>query len=295
MRKYILFFFLFNITAVFTQELYLHKVSKVKERTYTYQKIKNKKNLKLDFYKPKNIKGEYPLLVYVHGGGFSGGNRDDVIAKDFANEMASYGYAVASISYRLTMKNLGFGCSTAADLKLKAFDEASADISNAIQYILKRNRKFNINKNKIVLVGSSAGAETILNLAYTYKNTILEDDFNFAGIISMSGALKNIQKITKKNAIPTQLFHGKKDELVPYATAAHHYCLPTDVGFLTLYGSRSIADQLKKLNKSYYLYSIEDGDHSWNSRPIYECKKEILDFLYVDVLNNQKRQIEKNI
>ena len=122
----------------FSQQKYLEKVSKVKKRTYTYQRFKNQENLKLDFYTPRKAKGQLPLLVYVHGGGFSGGKRDDAISKEFAKEMASYGYAVASISYRLTMQGLGFDCNTKANFKIKAFNEASKDISHAIDYILKK-------------------------------------------------------------------------------------------------------------------------------------------------------------
>lgn len=295
MKHIISLLFLFVVLNCFSQQKYLEKFSKVKKRTYTYQRFNNQENLKLDFYKPRKVKGEYPLLIYVHGGGFSGGKRDDAISKEFAEEMACYGYAVASISYRLTMQGLGFGCNTKANLKIKAFNEASKDISYAIKYILRRNRKFKINEKQIILVGSSAGAEAILNLAYVFDNTILGNDFKFAGIVSMAGAVTKVENITSKTAIPTQLFHGKKDKLVPYGTAPHHYCVSTDTGYLKLYGSKAIANKLKKIGKPYYLYTAEEGNHSWNSIPIFECKKEILDFLFFDVLKNQQRQTEVKI
>lgn len=284
-------FFLNN----FSQEKYLEKGFKFSASTYTYQRIKKEKNLKLDFYKPKKTKGKVPLLIYVHGGGFSGGDKKDKISKDFAIEMAAHGYAVASISYRLTMKGIGFGCTTNAALKKETFNEVSKDISYAVKYLLKRNRKFKIDANTIVLVGSSAGAEAILNLAYVYDNTILDANFKFAGIIAMAGATVSVDKITKETAIPTQLFHGTEDKLVPYNIASHHYCDVNSVGYLNLFGSKAIADKLKSINKPFYLYSIKGGNHSWNSRPIYECKNEIIDFLYYDVLKKKNRQITTEI
>ncbi|MCG1035533.1 carboxylesterase family protein [Polaribacter sargassicola] len=286
-----LFFFL----NTYSQKPYLEKTAKFSERTYTYQRIKKEKNLKLDFYKPKKIKGKVPLLIYVHGGGFSGGSRSDKISKDFAIEMAAHGYAVASISYRLTMKGIGFGCTTNAALKIQAFNDVSKDISYAVQYFLKRNRKFKIDTDKIILVGSSAGAEAVLNLAYVYENKILDANFKFAGIIAMAGATISVDKINEKTAIPTQLFHGIKDNLVPYNVASHHYCKKDATGYLPLFGSKAIADKLKSLNKPFYLYSIKEGDHSWNARPIYQCKNEIIDFLYYDVLHPKNRQIETEI
>jgi para-nitrobenzyl esterase len=285
-----LFLFLF-FNSVTSQVIYFDSISKVKKRTFKYTKIDGKK-LKLDFYRPKKIRRNYPLIVYVHGGGFSGGKRDESYITNFANFLTQRGYAVASISYRLTMKEKGFGCNTNAIDKINAFNAASEDISFALQYILKKQRRFKINTTKITLAGSSAGAEAVLHLAYVYENNILPKDFKFAGIISMAGALISDNNINLKTAIPTQLFHGTSDKLVPYNKAPHHYCSKNDVGYLPLYGAKAIADKLKSLSTSYYLYAIENGDHSWNSRPMYQCKKEILDFLYYDVLQQKNRQTE---
>ena len=286
----ILFFF-----NTFSQVTYLDKSSKFSERTYTYLRIKKEKNLKLDFYKPKKVKTKFPLLIYVHGGGFSGGDRKDKISTDFAKEMVQYGYAVASMSYRLTMKGKGFGCTTNAALKKEAFNDVSKDISYVVKYFLRHQKKFKIDTDKIILVGSSAGAEAVLNLAYVYNNKILDSNFKFAGIIAMSGAVTSIDKITAETAIPTQLFHGIQDNLVPYNIASHHFCKLESVGYLNLFGSKAIANKLKSIKKPFYLYSVKNGDHSWNARPIYQCKNEIIDFLYYDVLKQQNRQIETEI
>lgn len=291
MKSVFLFTFLFFISTIQTQEIYFDSIFKVKKRTFKYKKIDGQK-LKLDFYSPKKIKKEFPLIVYVHGGGFSGGKRNENYIKDFANFLTQRGYAVASISYRLTMKRKGFGCNTNADDKINAFNIASEDISFALQYLLKKKRKFNVNADKIILVGSSAGAEAVLHLAYVYQNSILPKDFKLAGIISMAGALISLDNINEKTAIPTQFFHGTSDTLVPFNAAPHHYCSKNDVGYLPLFGAQAIANQLKSLNKSYYLYTVKNGDHSWNSRPMYQCRTEILDFLYFDVLQQKNRQTE---
>lgn len=291
MKNQLFFFFLFVITICKSQTIYFDSISKVSKRTYTFKKYENKK-LKLDFYKPKNLKDNFPLIIFVHGGGFSGGKRDDKDIVNFAEFLVKKGYAVASVSYRLTMQKLGFGCNTKVKDKIDAFYNASQDISFAVNYILKHQRRFKINASKIILVGSSAGAEAILHLAYNYDNKILPIDFKFAGIVSMAGALTSMDNINFKTVIPMQFFHGTDDQLVPYNFAPHHYCNKNDVGYLPLYGAKAIANQLKLLNKSYYLYSIKNGNHSWNGRPLNECKKEILDFLYYDVLSNKNRQIE---
>jgi para-nitrobenzyl esterase len=295
MKLYLFFLFLFSVTFSFSQTLYLEKVSTVSKRTYRYQKTTDNKKMKLDLYRPKKVKGRLPLLIYVHGGGFSGGKRNDKNTVRFAKNMAARGYAVAAISYRLTRKRLGFDCATKSEDKIRAFNEASKDISAAVRYLLNKSSKFRINTNKIVLIGSSAGAEAVLNLVYVYNDKTLPKSFKFAGVISMAGALTSVENITTETAIPTQLFHGTNDQLVPYNIAPHHYCKTNDAGYLLLFGSKAIADKLKQITASYYLYAIDEGDHRWASRPMFQCTKEIVDFLYYDVLHRNDRMIEKTL
>ncbi|AOW16886.1 hypothetical protein LPB03_05120 [Polaribacter vadi] len=275
----------------FSQTLFLDEVTKVSKKTRTYKKLDSIK-LKLDFYKPRKMDSKTPLILYAHGGGFSGGKRDDEYIESFANNMAERGYAVASISYQLTRQNLGFDCNTNSTDKINTFNSVSNDISYAINYLIKYKEKFNINPEQIILMGTSAGAEAVLNLAYVHDNKILSKDFKFAGVISMAGAIITLDKINSKTAIPTQLFHGTDDKLVPYNIAPHHYCDKNSVGYLKLYGSKAIANKLKEIDKPFYLFTIKKGNHSWSGRPMNQCRKEIVDFLYYDVLKNNNRQTE---
>lgn len=264
----------------------------IKLTTHKYYTTEKKKKLDFDFYRSALYKQDLPLIIYVHGGGFSGGSKDDDYIKNYCIEMAKNGFAVASISYRLTMKKFGFGCNTDTFLKISAFNSASEDISFVSNHFIKNKRKFGINPNIIILVGSSAGAEAILNLAYVYKNKILPKNFKYAGLIAMAGAITTLDNITRETAIPTQFFHGIQDKLVPYNIAPHHYCKESSKGYLTLYGSRAIANKLKQLKQSYHLQAIEDGDHSWNAKPMYLNLKEMLTFIDEQIIQRKVKQIE---
>ncbi|MDO1500487.1 alpha/beta hydrolase [Winogradskyella maritima] len=280
---------------VSAQTLYLDdSFSEIEVSTHTYQK-KKKDSFQLDFYRPKTTSEKLPLLLYVHGGGFSGGQRDDPNSVEFATKMAKKGYAVISMSYELTMKKLGFGCDTKTEKKIEAFDSVADDIVSAINYILKEDKVFNINKDQIVLAGTSAGAEAVLHLVYVKQKTDLPRKFQFAGVIGMAGAIIGLENLNTETAIPTQLFHGTNDNLVPYHIASHHYCSPDDKGYMMLYGSRAIADKLKGLGKSYFLFSINGGTHSWSGLPMRRCIAEVTDFLYYDVLQKSNRQTERVI
>ncbi|WP_276167409.1 alpha/beta hydrolase [Zobellia alginiliquefaciens] len=283
-----------NFTAA--QTIYLDSVfSKVTKYTYNYGPDKNE-SLQFDYYVAGDDRDQIPLIVYVHGGGFSSGNRDSDKAVRFAAKLAQRGYAVASVSYRLTMRNIGFSCDVPTDKKIAAIDSASYDVSLAVKFILNNDNKFRVDPNKIIIAGSSAGAETVLNMAFYYENEILPSDFKYAGIISMAGAIKTLSKIDKNRAVPTQLFHGTGDKLVPYNIAPHHYCDSKDKGFWMLYGSKPIAERLRGLGEAYHFTTIYGGNHGWAGLSMSEGFNEIIDFLYNDVINVKSlRQTDRTI
>lgn len=295
MRNALLSLFCFASILSFGQGVSLDsKYDKIESETYTYRTLEDQE-LEFDFYKAKKAKGKLPLVVFVHGGGFVSGKRNDWQATNFAKKLSERGYAVALVSYRLTMKDIGFGCEVTVEEKKGAINNASLDVTNAIAKILKEN-KFKIDPEKVILVGSSAGAETVLNIAYMFDYQSIIPDFKFAGVISMAGAMLDVNAITQENAIPTQLFHGTGDPLVPYHMAPHHYCGSKKPGYMMLYGAAPIAERLKGLGTAYYNYVVLGAGHDWSYLPFKDCFTEMNDFLYNDVMNIEKvRQTERII
>ena len=236
--------------------------SEIQISSHTY-----KDTLQLDFYKPFVKSAEpRPLMVLMHGGGFAEGNRNGGDELKFCQAMAEKGYAVASISYRLTRKNDPFNCDCDTDKKIFSFVSACEDLSDAVHF-MNNEKSLIFDRNTIVLVGSSAGAEAILHSAFMshdYRfNHIAE--FTISGVISFSGAISNAAYINENNAVPALLIHGKKDKLVPFATAAHHYCTENKAGYLMLDGPKTMASRLKKKGGSYILAYDPEGGHDWAS------------------------------
>lgn len=269
--------------------------AKVQMTTHQF-KTKDGQALDLDYYRPEGATDKLPLVVYVHGGGFNSGSRDSQGIQYFAKRLAKRGYAVTSISYRLTMKDVGFECDITDKQKVEAIDNASYDILKGIKYLLENNTKFLIDEEHVIIAGSSAGAETVLNLAYGYDYNSIISNFSFAGVISLSGSLTSLDGVTKARAIPTQFFHGTEDEFIPYESGPHRQCHRRDPGYLIMHGSGAISEKLNDLGKPYYLYTIEGGTHAWAGIPTKRCFTEILDFLYNDVLYPKViRQTERTI
>ena len=63
----------FSLQNSFSQTEYLDSLYSVNKTTHTYHKFNKRDSLQLDFYSPQDIEKDLPLLLYIHGGGFSGG------------------------------------------------------------------------------------------------------------------------------------------------------------------------------------------------------------------------------
>jgi poly(3-hydroxybutyrate) depolymerase len=290
-------FFLFIISNVqiHAQTRYIDDLfSNIRKRTYFYADT-----LKLDFYDSKlDTASIKPLIVLVHGGGFVAGQRNGGEETTFGETFAKKGFAVASISYRLSRKGKGFDCNCPAATKVKTYVEAVDDLNKAIYYLTTYATKFNIDPDNIILVGSSAGAETILN------KFILKDNFNFKpvaiqqgkiiGAISFSGATLDADYLTSENAVPMLFIHGRMDNKVPYASASHHLCNSNTPGYLILDGPSEIVKKLRSLNTSYELYSDPEGGHERADFGFQQTDL-VKNFIYNNILKKIKVQREEII
>ncbi len=286
-------FILLVSTVLFSQERYsAFSFDEINIETYTYA-TKDGETLNLDIYLPVNDPDfERATIIYVHGGGFSSGKKDSEKIKHFCNQMAGYGYVVASISYRLTRKDKpgAFGCNCPASEKLKTFQAAVEDVQDATFFLIENREQFGIDPQKIILAGSSAGAETALNAAYLPPMCYGLDSgpLSYAGVISMAGAIPDTVVIYDGSAVPSMFFHGTDDNLVPYASAPHHYCKPGDPGYIILDGSFTIAEKLQQLNVPYWLHTTCGGAHELYDKPMTVYFNEIVEFCYKFIIKGEK-------
>ncbi len=267
-----------------------------KKETYTYA-TKDNEELKFDIYYPDNFDQEksFPALVWMHGGGFSGGIRDAHDETELVKTAAKKGYLGVTISYRLTRKGTkeGVGCDCPLEIKKETFYKASEDYLDAVSFLLKNQVKFKLDQNKIIAGGSSAGAEGILNAIYM-KNEWFGKKFqniNFAGLFSLAGAAVKEAVLDNQNTIPAVFFHGAKDNVVPYETAPHHFCDKIKPGFMILKGSKTLANFYKENQKSYFLFTSNNGQHEISNIP-FAYLDEVFKFFDLTVLNNKFQTVE---
>jgi acetyl esterase/lipase len=131
--------------------------------------------LGLDLYLPAKQAG--PLIVYVHGGAWRSGSKNEMPL----GELVESGCPVASVDYRL---------STVA-----RFPAQVHDIKAAIRFLRARQEALNIDASRVVIAGSSAGGHLAALVGVTNGDKRLEGEVGeylkessaLQGIISFYG------------------------------------------------------------------------------------------------------------
>jgi len=197
----------------------------------------NGKSLQLDLYKPRNLTKPAPLLVFIHGGGWSGGERADYLV--YLVAFAKKGYVTATVSYRL--------------LKEGPYPACAEDITDAVQWFYKNGGNYGYDPDRIALIGGSAGAHLALLAGYGWKKPGMNADSTVAdtihhqikAVVDIYGPAdltteyaRNHSLVTSflafsykekpelytdaspihyldKNDPPTMILHGTSDDLVP--------------------------------------------------------------------------------
>ncbi len=96
-----------------------------------------------------------PLVIYIHGGGFTGGDKSKYYASEDLVRFLDAGVSVAVINYRF-MTEAPFGILASMN-----------DSKRCLQYIRFKAEKYNIDKTRVACSGGSAGAGTSLWLAFS--------------------------------------------------------------------------------------------------------------------------------
>lgn len=241
-------------------------------------------SLDLDLFLPEKVADDaLPLLIYVHGGGFSGGDRFG--GYKLAQYLNSRGYASATITYTLYAKDKGFGCETPLPDKVKAIQIAVSQLWHATAKLVELSEEYHIDTSKIFIAGSSAGAETVMHAAHwdraqmQFFEPALSPSFRYAGVVSGAGAIMDLNLITRENMVPVMAFHGDADVLVPYDVAAHHYCQPDAPGWFMLFGSKAVAEHLQDLGGTCQFTTFRNGSHSYAGAYFYQNQKPVGDFM----------------
>jgi arylformamidase len=136
---------------------------------------------RLDFIAPKGAAGPVPLVVYIHGGGWSIGDKGYGDATK-ATYFTGRGYAYASLNYRLVPN--------------ATVEQQGADIASALAYLRAQASGLGVDPDRIVLMGHSAGAHLAALVASdpTYFNAARVPMAAVKGVILLDGAAYDVAR-----------------------------------------------------------------------------------------------------
>lgn len=125
------------------------------EKSYHDLKYDAPEACAFDLYLPRSVE-PVPLVVIVHGGGFTNGDKTELGGYDtIIGRLLKEQIAVASINYRFRRGDDGEGVKRCLD-----------DAVRFIRHIRREAAAYAIDKSRIACIGESAGAGTSLYLAF---------------------------------------------------------------------------------------------------------------------------------
>lgn len=136
----------------------------------------------LDVWKAEGRPGAAPLIVFVHGGGWKRGSKDNAAGGWKQVHYPQAGYAYAAINYRLVPQ--------------ATVEQQAGDVAAALRALLDRAGSLGIDRSRVVLMGHSAGAH-LVSLVGTDERYLRDAGLSFrdiAGVIPLDGAAYDVPR-----------------------------------------------------------------------------------------------------
>lgn len=241
-------------------------------------------DLTLDLYQPAGLEGKKPLILFIHGGAFYIGDKQEPAYIDFCRHFASMGYVTASMNYRM-----GFHANK------EAIDRAGymaiQDAHAAMRFLVANAEKYGIDTDQLYVAGSSAGSITAMNMVFMNEKSRpqasfgtdkkksddlgpinssgndLKVNFHVRALANLWGAIPDLDMLANSKTDIIS-FHGDADRVVPYDEG---FPFSNEEGggigtkfFGKMYGSVSIDKAARKRGLRSEFRSFPGEGHAFN-------------------------------
>jgi acetyl esterase/lipase len=162
---------------------------------------------KLNIYLPDPAKytGKLPAVVWIHGGGWQTGAKNEARATNVCTTLADAGYVAISVEYKLGANS---------------WPTNLFDCKNAVRFLRYNSNKYNIDSSRIAVMGGSAGGHLALMVGLTSNIEHLEPNTPYPGISDSVAAIGDFYGITD---IFTRQKPGPKGEVTGILTDDKEY------------------------------------------------------------------------
>ena len=208
-----------NADSMFIDEIYGFK--ETEDIVYSTGSTGNPTNgsidLSLDLFEPTGVDlpAKSPALVMIHGGGFTGGSKDDAELNLACQKFAQRGYVVVSIQYRLAGDDptlepgptLGLGATE------RAVNAAIQDAAKAIRWLRENADTYHIDPTRIGIGGGSSGAITSLYTA-SLEADIIGANAEVGVVIDLWGGMSGSEFFFDSSDPAVFIAHGTLDSTI---------------------------------------------------------------------------------
>lgn len=246
-----------------------------------------KKHL-LDIYIPANAKGNVPFVVFIHGGGWISNDKyaDMGYMLNTITAILNNGIAIASIDYRYAMQAV--------------FPKILQDCNRAVSFLYDNAGKYGLDKNRIAVMGFSAGGHLAALMGTSQNNKL--NNFYFSGtyrpfkykaVIDFYGPTNLVMLPGNEDAnSPEALLIGAEPLLRPdlaKAASPITYIDKNDPPFLIFHGEKDnlVSNKQSKLFSAWLthygvkneLTIVKDAPHFGTMYDVPEIKNKVISFL----------------
>lgn len=118
----------------------------------------------LDIAEPVDVGSDAlrPAVVFIHGGAWSAGSKDDMVFRNLMIDYAKQGYVTLSVEYRFHQET--------------EFPACIEDVKCAVRWLKAHAKEYKVDPERIGCTGHSAGGHLAMMLAVSSENTALEGD-----------------------------------------------------------------------------------------------------------------------
>lgn len=166
-----------------------------------YRTLGNRE-LKVDIYYPKsNLSERFPAVLLIHGGGWVSGSKEN--QRPMAQRLAQEGFVAITIEYRLSQE--------------APYPAGVIDVKAALNWIRKNAAEFHLDKNKVAVLGASAGAQlaTLVGVSpglSIYKENDCKISDEVQAIVNIDGIVSFIHPEAEESGIAGLWLGGLEDE-----------------------------------------------------------------------------------
>ena len=183
---------------------------------------------KLDYWRPTAAGS--PLVVFVHGGGWKRGDKNNATGPEKPSHYLAQGYGFSSINYRL--------------VPAATVEQQAQDVASALAFLIRQAESLGFDASRVILMGHSAGAHlsALVGTDIQYLRKAELGPKSLRGVIPLDGACYDVPRQIAEGGDFMQDTYieafGSEKERQLALSPTHHATAPNAPAFLILHVQR---------------------------------------------------------